>query len=226
MAGARSLAIRYHGLARSRLRGCDADLYPLQGDRHLFRERGYPLLASPSLHPGQTVRAALWADAANAQPVICTLQASVFAGPEDELMVVDGPHLLLEPGVYQELTWQIDELQGRPIAFVGVQLSSDQRADGTVYLDYLRWDGEPNAVFTRPLTAARCGTWPGSMGWTSASAGGRVLPAGAKRRARAADPRRSRVAQLYCVRRAICTWRGRLGLRRAFRGCGGTMPCC
>ena len=65
-------------------------------------------------------------------------------------MVVDGPHLLLEPGVYRELTWQIDELQSRPIAFVGVQLSSNQRADGTVYLDYLRWDGEPNVVFTRP----------------------------------------------------------------------------
>ena len=151
MAGARSLAIRYHGLARSRSAQVRTPTFiPSKEIATYFEKRGYPLLASPSLHPGQTVRAALWADAANAQPVTCTLQVSVFAGPEDELMVVDGPHLVLEPGVYQELKWQIDELQGRPIAFVGVQLSSDQRADGTVYLDYLRWDGEPNVVFTRP----------------------------------------------------------------------------
>ena len=150
-AGTRSLAIRYQGLARSRtMRARTPTFIPSKDIATHFEKRGYPLLASPSLHPGQTVRAALWADAANAKPITCTLQVSVYAGPEGELMVVDGPHLLLEPGVYGELTWQIDELQSRPIAFVGVQLSSNQRADGTVYLDYLRWDGEPNVVFTRP----------------------------------------------------------------------------
>ena len=74
----------------------------------------------------------------------------IYSGPDDELKPVDGPVLELAPGEYHEVEWQIPDLQGQPIAFVGVQLSSSGRADGVAYLDYLRWDGEPNVVFTPP----------------------------------------------------------------------------
>ena len=36
------------------------------------------------------------------------------------------------------------------IAEIGVEISSGRRADGTVYLDYLTWDGAPDVVLTRP----------------------------------------------------------------------------
>jgi len=33
-----------------------------------------------------------------------------------------------------------------------VEISSEQRADGSVYLDYLTWDGAPDVALTRPAT--------------------------------------------------------------------------
>ena len=201
MAGERSLAIRYHGLALGRCTRVRTPTFiPSKEIATYFEKRGYPLLASPSLHPGQTVRAALWADAENAQPVTCTLQVHVYSGPEDELKVVDGPQVQLAPGVYQELTWQIEDLQGQPIAFVGLQLSSDRRADGVVYLDYLRWDGEPQRGLQPPArqrrdVAHRLGQRRRPVRTLVAG----VLPAGAKRRPRAVDPGLSRVAQLHGV---------------------------
>jgi ADP-ribosylglycohydrolase len=150
-AGARSLAIRYHGLAPGRVARVRTPTFiPSKEVAAYFEKRGYPLLASPALQPGQTVRAALWADAGNTQPVTAALQLHVYAGPEDEIKAVDGPAVELAPGDYRELAWRIPDLQGQPIAFVGVQLSSPRRADGSVYLDYLRWDGEPDVVFARP----------------------------------------------------------------------------
>jgi hypothetical protein len=39
---------------------------------------------------------------------------------------------------------------GDPIAYVGVEVSSTRRADGSIYLDYLTWGGTPDVVLTRP----------------------------------------------------------------------------
>jgi hypothetical protein len=67
-----------------------------------------------------------------------------------------GPQVELAPGADYELTWQIGDIDGAPIAEIGLEISSKWRADGTVYLDYLTWDGPPNVVFSRP-------NYPGSM---------------------------------------------------------------
>lgn len=149
--GTRSLAIRAHGLARGRYARVRTPTFiPSKEIANYFDTRGYSLLASPTLHPGQVVAAVLSADAANVRPITCTLQVHIYSGPEDEIKAIDGPQVQLAPGAQQTISWQVGDLHGQPIAYVGVQLSSDQRADGVVYLDSLRWDGEPNVIFTRP----------------------------------------------------------------------------
>jgi hypothetical protein len=60
---------------------------------------------------------------------------------------------MLAPGCDHEFTWTIPETDGAPIAEIGVELYSEHQADGTVYLDYLTWDGTPNVVLKRPTHA-------------------------------------------------------------------------
>lgn len=110
---------------------------------------GYGLLASPTLYPGQNVQAAVAADDANQAPITCRLYLRTY-GANDELVRAYGPQAVLAPGARHEFTWRIEDLGGVPIADIGVELSAPQRADGSVYLDYLTWDGEPDVVFTRP----------------------------------------------------------------------------
>jgi hypothetical protein len=57
----------------------------------------------------------------------------------------------LIPGAAHTFAWQIPDMGGQPIAEVGVELNSAQRADGTVYLDYMTWDGAPAVTFHRPV---------------------------------------------------------------------------
>ncbi len=63
-----------------------------------------------------------------------------------------GPHLNLKPGQSGKCQWQLEDTDGMPIARVGVELTSQNgRSDGTIYLDFLTWDGEPNVIFRRPV---------------------------------------------------------------------------
>ncbi|MEZ4718496.1 MAG: ADP-ribosylglycohydrolase family protein [Caldilineaceae bacterium] len=149
-AGARSLSLRYAGVAPGRsARVATPTFVPSKEISEYFSKRGYALLASPKLYPGQTVEAALSADAANATPVECCLYVRVY-GEGDVLTVARGPRQALAPGASVALTWTIPDTGGAPIADVGVELASDQRADGTAYLDFLTWSGTPDVVLTRP----------------------------------------------------------------------------
>jgi len=108
-------------------------------------KHGYRLFASPTLYPGQTVRAGLAADENNLSPISARLTLDAY-GADDQLAQVDGPTLSLAPGEAAELNWTVPDLDGAPIAAVGVALSG---AAGTVYLDYLTWDGAPKTSLVR-----------------------------------------------------------------------------
>jgi ADP-ribosylglycohydrolase len=149
--GTRSLAIRYTGVATGRVARVSTPTFtPSKEVATYFEKRGYSLLASPALYPGQTVHAGIWADEANPGPVTCRLQTRVYQGPDDQLVTVHGSPVELAPGVYHELLWKIEETGGNPIASIGIEIASESRADGMVYLDYLTWSGAPTTVLTRP----------------------------------------------------------------------------
>jgi hypothetical protein len=150
--GRHSLALRYRHVAP----GCAARVAtPTFIPPEAQAMTHYALLASPTLYAGQTVRAGIEADGNNATPVECGLFVRVY-GTDDQLMSMYGPQTTLAPSARHEFVWQIDDTQGAPIAEIGVELTANQCANGSVYLDYLSWDGPPNVTLTRP-------PWSGTM---------------------------------------------------------------
>jgi len=108
---------------------------------------GYQLLASPTLYPGQTVRAALTAGD-QALPLRARLFVRVY-GAGDGLHALAGPERLFAPGERAELAWRVPDTGGAPIAEVGVELQPS--AVGAVAeLDWLTWDGPPDVLLGRP----------------------------------------------------------------------------
>ncbi len=146
--GERSLALHYRHLSPGRAaRVATATFIPPDA----INMPGYGLMASPSLYPGQVVQAGLSADERNASAVTCNLYIRHY-GADDRLVIRRGPLAVLKPGDYHEFAWQIGDLGGQPIAEVGVELTGLGGAHGTAYLDYLTWDGAPDAVLCKPAT--------------------------------------------------------------------------
>jgi hypothetical protein len=144
--GQHSLALRYRGLAPGRVARAATPTFVPPEATNIGH---YTLLASPTLYPGQTVRARLEADAANAAPIACRLYLRSY-GADDKLERTLGPETTLAPGAAHDFSWHIPDMGGQPIAEIGVELSAPQRADGSVYLDELTWDGQPDVVLRRP----------------------------------------------------------------------------
>jgi len=152
--GERSLALRYHHLAPGRVaRVATPTFIPSLAVKDYFERRGYALLASPTLYPGQTVQTGIAADGDNPQPVTCGLYIRSY-GPDDQLVITRGPQVELAPGEYHEFTWKIGDTGGAPIAEVGLEIRGEQGASGALYLDYLTWSGAPDVVLRRPDYAA------------------------------------------------------------------------
>jgi len=144
--GNRSLAVRYRHLAPGRVgRIATATFDPPDA----MAMRGYTLLASPTLYPGQTIRARIEADGDNTEPVACRLYLRVYS-PDDALVSASGPEAALEPGASHAFEWRVPDTNGQPIAAVGLEIGANRRADGAVHLDYLTWDGEPDVVLGHP----------------------------------------------------------------------------
>ncbi|MHB8629600.1 MAG: hypothetical protein ACYDBJ_24120 [Aggregatilineales bacterium] len=110
------------------------------------------LLASPTLYSGQIVEAGLCADSDNCAPVTCQLYIDGY-GAGDQVVTYNGSSSVATPGMVVSLKWQIPDLDGMPIARIGVALSSEADHGGSVYLDYLTWDGAPNVILKRPAHA-------------------------------------------------------------------------
>jgi len=150
----RSLAIHYHALADGRYSRVMRETYPAFG-----AAQAYKVIASPTLYPGQVVKARLAADAQNGQPVEARLLVKAF-GPEDALFAVYGPSTILEPGQATTLEWPVQVPVGCPIAWVGLELAATPRvagarADGTVYLDWVDWSGAPDVSLGKPAHNGR-----------------------------------------------------------------------
>jgi ADP-ribosylglycohydrolase len=143
--GTRSLSIRFDRVARNATVrvGTPTLMTPAEA-----KETHYALMASPTLFPGQTVRAGVKADAENADSVICGLYVSVY-GRGDNVEVQRGGAIALPPGGTDELIWKIGDLWGAPIASVGIELTPEKSASGRVFLDYLDWTGLPETTFRR-----------------------------------------------------------------------------
>ena len=148
--GSRSLAIHCQKLAAGRAaRVATPTFIPSKAVADYFSTQGYKLYASPILYNGQTVRARLSADPQNPIPLTATLYLNIY-GAEDQLETVTGPTVALHGGDTSVLTWTLDLPIHDPIAKVGVEVTGERGASGTLYLDYVAIDGTPDVTFERP----------------------------------------------------------------------------
>jgi ADP-ribosylglycohydrolase len=145
-AGSRSLAIRYRHLAPGRVGRVET---PTFAPPETARLTSYPLVVSPTLYSGQTIRARIQADRANEASVQASAFIRFYDGT-DALVRLAGPGALLEAGAEHDFEWRVEDTGGQPVAAVGVELRAGDGAPGTVYLDYLTWDGAPQLNLTRP----------------------------------------------------------------------------
>jgi ADP-ribosylglycohydrolase len=113
---------------------------------------GYELLASPTMHPGQTVKARLLAISANSTSIDVKLLIKRY-GAYDQLEDEIGPSISLAPGASHVLEWTVGGSGGYPIQSVGVEVASAGDDTSTLFLDWLTWNGEPNTTFGRPEDA-------------------------------------------------------------------------
>ena len=111
----------------------------------------YQLAASPTLYSGQTVKARLEAGAANSGTITARLYCSVFT-ETDELAPIHGDSQEIAPQGAALMHWRLPDTQGYPIFEIGIELESRDPlgTDGTIYLDYLTWDGAPDITLRRP----------------------------------------------------------------------------
>ena len=148
--GQRVLTLRY----RLESEGTSALLTPTFIPAEAIDMPGYSLLASPTLYPGQTVRAVVIAGEKNSGSVAVGIQLQSY-GQEDRPVAIHGPRQNLPPGETIHLEWQVPRLGGAPIAQVGISISSHEFANGVIHLDHLSWHGLPNVTFHRPVASAR-----------------------------------------------------------------------
>ena len=114
--------------------------------------RTYDLMATPLIYPGQVAKSRIVADPANIGSVSVRLRIRAY-GANDRLQDVDGDGLTLKPGEDRVISWRLPDLDGQPIAEIGIALTADgRRADGRVLIDYLRWDGVPDLALHRPAS--------------------------------------------------------------------------
>lgn len=144
--GTRTLAIRYRGLL-TEARVETETFLPLEA----ANAGGYLTCASPTLYPGQTVSARVVADPANMGPVCVNLHAKRY-GAKDTIQRMAAESVELRPGEDAVIFWTIPETDSHPVITIGLTLSkaAGPKPCGTVYLDYLDWNGAPNTTIGHP----------------------------------------------------------------------------
>ena len=108
-----------------------------------FEGRGYALLTSPRVFPGQLLEADLQSASPGTQ---ANLYLSYY-GEDDDVGTLDAEPQMIETAELSRLQFLVPALPG-PIFEVGIRLSG---AAGSVTLDSLRWSGTPEVTFTRPV---------------------------------------------------------------------------
>ena len=146
--GDRSLAIRFSGLTKT---ACVRAATPTFAMPSGFSMRSYELCCSPTLYPGQTVELRIETDAGNRGSLSICIQCRCFTAG-DRLELHSGPEQRLDPGEAAILRWTIPSTDGQPIYDIGVGLRAcgGGEGNGTLYLDYVRWEGTPDMVLARP----------------------------------------------------------------------------
>jgi ADP-ribosylglycohydrolase len=142
--GTRALFLRYRKLAPGRVARFSSATFIPPDSLHM---PGYGLIASPTLYPGQTVRAHL-GTLNNEQPVTVKLYLTYY-DRSDKLVRLYGPEAVLSARQKHTFAWRVPDLHGLPIAQIGFEVSGENVSEGALYLAWLTWEGAPETTFRR-----------------------------------------------------------------------------
>jgi len=142
-AAGRALELRYKGLALGRAARVSTPTF-IPPDT-IDMVTGYVLVTSPTIHSGQVVSAKVRACDTNPAPVECRLYVERYDA-NDSLVMHPSPEFTMAPGGEKEIAWTVPETGGYPIATVGLEVTSEHRSDGRVWLDSMTWDGAPSTT--------------------------------------------------------------------------------
>ena len=112
-----------------------------------FERRGYGLMTSPSLNPGQILKTQLTLTKEASSSADVSLCVGVF-NEEDQTVVLHGPTVEIAPGETQVLSWQVPSTDGYPISSTGIEISGAS-SDSTILMDYFDWEGTPELELGR-----------------------------------------------------------------------------
>jgi ADP-ribosylglycohydrolase len=119
-------------------------------------QSSFAMVASPTLYPGQTVRAVL----DNPAGVKARLYALIY-DRDDAIQRIAGGW-----SEASELSWKIPDTNGLPLYRIGIEFGCDTRFDGEVALRSLDWGGAPEAYEIRGMLVKSI--WNLTPFWTRA----------------------------------------------------------
>ena len=156
--GAAGLAIKLKGASKED--GMFEVLTPAFTPPEITKMKTYDLMASPLVYPGLTLQALVRASEDSTASIRVRFRFKVY-GKHDELEIIDSDAFVeLAPGSEKVLEHIIeDNMDHQPIQQLGISctvLSND--FSGTLWLDDLRWGGDPQMILRRPKTGP-CDFW-------------------------------------------------------------------
>ena len=145
--GERGLEINFQPNFDNVVRAMTATFIDSLETAQYFGGRGYGLMTSPMLNPGQVVACKVSCRANGTQPVQVAICIGVF-NDKDEVVFRSSDPCQISNGETTDISWQIPDMGGYPISSVGLELQNPQ-SSGSVYLDRLGWSGAPTVTLGR-----------------------------------------------------------------------------
>jgi len=135
-----------------RFQKSDGGSHPVEITAEMWQDKTYELMACPLVYPGQTVTVKLMTSKNVPMSMEAKIQLTVYT-TGDKLRRRRSKGVMLTPGKESTLTLKIaDDMNSQPIQQLGVVIMiPEEPFEGCIWLDYLRWDGDPHLTLRRPI---------------------------------------------------------------------------
>ncbi|MCY3885304.1 MAG: ADP-ribosylglycohydrolase family protein [Gammaproteobacteria bacterium] len=143
----RGLRIRYESDPKSQIRAMTPVFVDSLETSQYFEGRGYGLMTSPMVNPGQIVSCQVFQEDQDAGLIDIALNFGVF-DEEDQVVFHRGPTKALKQNGMVTLECEVPDFDGFPISSIGLEVV-DPRSGGTVFLNSLNWSGSPKVSLGR-----------------------------------------------------------------------------
>lgn len=143
----RGLRIQFESSSASSVRAMTPIFVDSLETAQYFEGRGYGLMTSPMLNPGQIVTCNVSHPSDTSNSVDIALSFGVF-DEQDQVVYHRGQEASLGPNESREIECRVPSFNGYPISSVGIEIVGSDTSD-SIYLDSLDWSGSPSVSLGR-----------------------------------------------------------------------------